>query len=520
MRNLITVISLIALILFNPSNLFAATLSWSYNTNMPTARFLLGVAADSSSSIYAVGGADTSGSLATVEKYSPISDSWVTKANLNVARNGLGVAWSGNKLYAIGGNSGDFSSVVEEYDPSLDSWTSKTDMPTPRTQLATVADSSGNVFAVGGSDSSGPLATVEEYDPSTDSWTTKTSMNFARAGLAAAWSNGKLYTFGGNASGDLTVVEEYDPSTDSWTTKTSMPTGRYRLAATVGSDGHIFVIGGSDFNGNLNTVEEYDPSTDSWVNNTSINTARSGLGAVTSGDKLYAIGGNTSSGPTDVVEEATAATPPTTLTPSADSYIKQGSGNENEGASSFIRLQQTGHNRGLVKFDESQIQAAVGSYQNYTAKIKLTISDNGNNWGSTGRTINIHRLTQNWVEGNGFIDGNSPSNRGTGSGTTWNCASDSNISNSSANCSGSTQWEMTTSSLWPFISSPTASTNITNNQSGVIELDVTADVQSFISNTNQNYGWILKKDQEGSSGRIEFGSKESMIPPQLVITKL
>jgi hypothetical protein len=108
----------------------------------------------------------------------------------------------------------------------------------------------------------------------------------------------------------------------------------------------------------------------------------------------------------------------TTLAPVADSYIKSGSQNENEGASSFLRIQSSGHNRALVKFDQSQIQQAVGSSQNYTATLSFTISDNGNNWGTTGRTIDLDRLTRNWAEGNGFIDGSRPKDRGTGSGLT------------------------------------------------------------------------------------------------------
>lgn len=209
---------------------------------------------------------------------------------------------------------------------------------------------------------------------------------------------------------------------------------------------------------------------------------------------------------------------PNVLTPIADSYIKQGSPNENEGSSTFLRLQSTGHNRALVAFDESQIQSAVGSNSAFTAKLQLTITDNGNNWGTNGRTIELHRLTQNWVEGNGFIDGNNPSNRGTGSGTTWNCSTDSDIHNQNDDCSGSTKWNMTNNSLLPFVSAVTATTNITNNQTGVVELDVTSDVQSFLSGSNQNYGWLIKKTDEGQNGRVNFGSRETGNSPKLVIT--
>lgn len=64
---------------------------------------------------------------------------------------------------------------------------------------------------------------------------------------------------------------------------------------------------------------------------------------------------------------------------------------------------------------------------------------------------------------------------------------------------------------------PTATTTITNNQIGVVEYDVTADVQSFVSGTS-NYGWIIKKTAEGQNGMAQFGTKESSSTPQLIVT--
>lgn len=209
---------------------------------------------------------------------------------------------------------------------------------------------------------------------------------------------------------------------------------------------------------------------------------------------------------------------PVTLYPIADSYLKQGSSNQNEGASTFMRLQSSGHNRGLIKFDESQIESAVGNSQNYTATLQLAITDLSNNWGANGRPVAVHRFTKNWDEGNGFVDSHTPIDRGTGNGVTWNCAVDSNISNQAKNCSGTTEWNMSNSSLWPFASAATATSTITNNQTGTVSFDVTADVQAFVNGSTQNYGWLLKKVDEGANGQIEFGTKESANSPQLIIT--
>ncbi|MGH9857783.1 MAG: DNRLRE domain-containing protein, partial [Acidobacteriota bacterium] len=150
-----------------------------------------------------------------------------------------------------------------------------------------------------------------------------------------------------------------------------------------------------------------------------------------------------------------------------------------------------------------------------SAKLRLTITDNGNNWG-TGRTVDVHRLITNWEEGNG-----TENDRGTGSGATWNCSIDSIIANQAKNCNGATEWEMgkpNEPEQHPWIETPSATQTITNNQTGVVEYDVTGDVQSFLSGTNNNYGWIIKKTNEGQNGRIEFGTKESASVPQLVVT--
>lgn len=60
---------------------------------------------------------------------------------------------------------------------------------------------------------------------------------------------------------------------------------------------------------------------------------------------------------------------------------------------------------------------------------------------------------------------------------------------------------------------------ITNHESGVVSFNVTSDIQSFLNGTNQNYGWLIKKSDEGVAGKIDFGSKESSSVPQLIITR-
>jgi hypothetical protein len=204
----------------------------------------------------------------------------------------------------------------------------------------------------------------------------------------------------------------------------------------------------------------------------------------------------------------------------ADTYVRNGADDTNEGASTFLRLQSSGNNRPLVRFDQSAMQSFIGGGTVTSATLRLTITDPGNNWGPNGRPVNVHRLTSDWAEGNGFT----PSARGTGSGATWNCAVDSDIANEQKNCSGATEWEMgqpNQPQLHPWVQTATSSATIMSNQTGVVEWDVTADVVAFHGGSATNYGWIVIKADEGQAGQADFGSRQNATPgnrPVLIIT--
>src|SRR6266496_3547521 len=219
------------------------------------------------------------------------------------------------------------------------------------------------------------------------------------------------------------------------------------------------------------------------------------------------------SGPAIVVQgvaQAPAMSTAASFDATADTYVRSGADNTNEGAATFMRLQASGDNRALVRFDQAAMQAFIDGGAVVSAKLRLTITNPGRNWGPSGRTVDAHRLIVDWAEGNGFTDGN-PSTRGTGSGATWNCAVDSDISNQQKDCSGATEWEMgqpNQPQLHPWVQTPTSTVTITSNQSGVVEWDVTADVAAFHSGSASNFGWIIKKTDEGQAGQVEFGRSE------------
>jgi len=70
----------------------------------------------------------------------------------------------------------------------------------------------------------------------------------------------------------------------------------------------------------------------------------------------------------------------------------------------------------------------------------------------------------------------------------------------------------------PYVATPTATRLIANGLRGLVTLDVTADVRGLSSGGGAQHGWILKKTDDGASGQVDFGSRESATPPRLVLT--
>lgn len=184
-----------------------------------------------------------------------------------------------------------------------------------------------------------------------DSWVSKTSMNKARAYLGVAVVDGKIYAIGGdqgpltgnamNAVGmthDTTnVTEEYDPILDEWTLKSSMPTARARFGCAVYQN-KIYCIGGYSSTlstttnyFNLDANEVYDPVTDTWESKTPLPTPRHSPATNVVNGKIYVIGGYsiTTFSKVNVVEVydpasntwATVSSPPLEVGSSASTVI-------------------------------------------------------------------------------------------------------------------------------------------------------------------------------------------------------
>ncbi len=198
----------------------------------------------------------------------------------------------------------------------------------------------------------------------------------------------------------------------------------------------------------------------------------------------------------------------TTLEILQDSYLRQWAPNTNEGGSSKLRVKALGNNRALVRFDMGGADVAGL----ISARLVLTVSYAADNWGD-GRLVLAHKLLSDWSEGNGWVNGGT--DRGTGAGATWRCASDTDISNHAADCAE--DWN------GGLYGATTAEGIVhTNGMVGEVVFDVTEDVKAGVA-----FGWILKKELENQPGRVEYHSRESAaalgnpdLGPRLILERI
>ncbi len=267
--------------------------------------------------VYVVGGLlANSTATDTVEAYDIALDEWSPVATLPAPRDHMAVAASGGILYVAGGFAADFQarSQAFAYDPTTDVWTPIAPLPDPRGGCWAVAHE-GRIYVFGGVDPSGVARrSVFIYDPATNHWTAGADMPTAREHLNAAGIGDFIYVIGGRSGGTSTNANErYQPATNTWATMTPMPTAR--AAAAVAAFGNRIFAAGGETPMLFAVNEVYDIATNSWSNAAAMAIPRHGIAAVTLDDRILTPGGGTVQGlqPTAAVDSfvpSTAAASP------------------------------------------------------------------------------------------------------------------------------------------------------------------------------------------------------------------
>ncbi len=208
--------------------------------------------------------------ILTIKPASAESNSWTTKASMQIARSNLGTAVVNDQIFAIGGVLDPPSwiqctNINEKYNPASNTWVFKASMPTARASFAIVTYND-KIYCIGGTTGvkNGQYVASqanEVYNPATDTWTTKTSIPTPRVGITASVVEDKIYIIGGNSN----ITDVYDPDTDTWTTKASIPvkTGLTTIwsCTSAVTDKKIHVFGAFPYS---NSHQVYNPQTNSW----------------------------------------------------------------------------------------------------------------------------------------------------------------------------------------------------------------------------------------------------------------
>jgi len=229
--------------------------------------------------VYIIGGYDSIGYSSKNECVDPFKNVWTNQAPLVTPRTKLAVATDEFDFYAFGGLG--LPNGVDKFTPESDSWVSKGNMTHSLYSLGAVGTSicktdfyngyyhttlKSYIYVLGGKDSISNLKKNynSEYDPDNDTWTVKTPIpaNNAEAGCGAI-NNEKIYVSGGESGLDTNY--EYDPLTESWLVKHTMITGRHELTSTGNAD-FLFTFGGNNSVGeSQNGVEKYNPIGNVWI---------------------------------------------------------------------------------------------------------------------------------------------------------------------------------------------------------------------------------------------------------------
>ena len=264
---------------------------WARLAPMNEARQEVGVAAIGDR-IYVAGGYRADGTTAnTLEVYDVRANAWSTLAPMPERLNHCAAVAHEGKLYVIGGSTalGATSAAIFEYDPARNDWGVRASMSRART-AAVAAVVGDRIFVAGGTDDRSPL---EAYNPGTDQWTSLGEMPTPRNHVAGGFARGRFHAVGGRP-GNLRVLEIYDPAGDTWATAAPMPTGRSGHAGVV-LRGCLYTFGGegngSRADGLFPQSEVYDPRTNAWESLPQMPTPRHGIGAAVVGDRIYIPGG-------------------------------------------------------------------------------------------------------------------------------------------------------------------------------------------------------------------------------------
>jgi N-acetylneuraminic acid mutarotase len=250
---------------------------------------------------------DRAKSVATFERFDLGTRRFAELPPLPERLNHIGFAAYGGDLYMVGGG-GDklapfFASPrLWRYRVKTRRWERLASMPTARAALG-VAVTGNRLYAVGGADHAGlratSLKTNEVYDFESGKWSVRAPMPTARDHIGVTAMGGFVYAAGGRNAAQVNqrAFERYDPRTDRWTRLAPLPKAVSGVQL-VPLGGRLVVAGGENPKARWVTgaAYAYEPATNTWGRLPRMRTPLHGYAASVAGERLYLFGGSTCSG--------------------------------------------------------------------------------------------------------------------------------------------------------------------------------------------------------------------------------
>ncbi|XP_061616341.1 kelch-like protein 31 isoform X1 [Phyllopteryx taeniolatus] len=259
--------------------------AWRHLSQLPAKSFNQCVAV-MDGFLYVAGGEDQNDArnqakhaVATLRRYDPRFHTWLHLANMRQRRTHFSLAASGGRLFATGGrNAEGLLATAESYLPSANAWQMRAPMEVPRCCHSSATLPSGDILVTGGYVNCAYSRSVACYGVEGDAWTEKPAMETPRGWHCSAALGGKVYVVGGSRLGpggervDVLAVEVFSPEGEgegegAWSRVAPLPLGVSTAGLSPLGPDELWLLGGwNEAEKRYEAaVQTYDPATDSWA---------------------------------------------------------------------------------------------------------------------------------------------------------------------------------------------------------------------------------------------------------------
>ncbi|KAJ3609274.1 hypothetical protein NHX12_023798 [Muraenolepis orangiensis] len=260
--------------------------TWRHLSQLPAKSFNQCVAV-MDGFLYVAGGEDQNDArnqakhaVSTLSRYDPRFNTWLHLASMRQRRTHFSLAATGGRLFAIGGrNVEGLLATTESYLPSANAWQMRAPMEVPRCCHASATLPSGDILVSGGYINCAYSRSVACYSVASDSWSERPPLETPRGWHCSATLAGAVYVAGGSQLGaggervDVLSVEVFSPEAaggegggGAWSRVAPLPLGVSTAGLSPLGD-QLYLLGGwNEAEKRYKAaVQRYDPATDSWA---------------------------------------------------------------------------------------------------------------------------------------------------------------------------------------------------------------------------------------------------------------